>query len=61
MGPDHLLIAFLLFIALLLLGCGPKEAPDPIVVPDSVGTEELPILNACEFPQHGSKTKSDTK
>jgi pimeloyl-ACP methyl ester carboxylesterase len=54
---NHLLIALLLFIALLLLGCNPKEATDPIVVPDGAKAGELTGLKDCEFQPEGSKTK----
>jgi pimeloyl-ACP methyl ester carboxylesterase len=54
MQANNLLVALLLFAAWLLAGCGPKETPDPIVVPDGAKAGELTGLKDCEF-QNGSK------
>jgi pimeloyl-ACP methyl ester carboxylesterase len=57
MKTTHLLIAILLFIALLLIGCSTKQVSDSILAPDGAKAGELTGLKECEFQPRGSKTK----
>ena len=57
MRANHFLIAFLLFIALLLNACSTKESADSVIVPDGAKAGELTGLKDCEFQPTGSKTK----
>jgi pimeloyl-ACP methyl ester carboxylesterase len=56
MKTNYLLISLVLFAALLLVGCGTKEDPVP-VVPEGAQAGELTGLKECEFQPSGSKTK----
>jgi pimeloyl-ACP methyl ester carboxylesterase len=56
MKANHLLIALVLFAALLLVGCSAKAAPIS-VVPTGAQAGDLTGLNACEFQPEGNKTK----
>jgi pimeloyl-ACP methyl ester carboxylesterase len=56
MKPNHLLIALVLFGALLLFGCGAKDAPVP-VVPKGAQADELTEMKACEFQPADGETK----
>jgi len=56
MKTNHLLIPLVLLAALLLIGCGTKDAP-VLVVPEGAQAGELIGLEECEFQPAGSKTK----
>lgn len=56
MKTNHLLIALVLFAALLLASCSSKDAPS-LAVPESAQAGELTGLKECEFQPVGSKTK----
>jgi len=56
MKTTNLLIASLLFVALLLAGCSTKNAP-VLEVPESAQAGDLTGLKECEFQPEGSKTK----
>jgi len=56
MKKNYLLLTLILFAALLLVSCGAKETPVPIV-PDGMQAGELTGLKYCEFQPAGSKTK----
>ena len=56
MKTSHLLIALVLFAALLLAGCSTRAAPVP-VVPDGAQAGELIGLEDCEYQPAGKKTK----
>ena len=54
MQTTNLLITFLLFIALLLMGCSAQEAPI-FEVPDGAQAGNLTALKDCEFQPKGRK------
>ena len=54
MKTTKLLIAFLLFVTLLLAGCGTREAP-VLDVPEGARAGQLTGLEACEYQPAGSK------
>jgi len=56
MKTNYILIALVLFAALLLAGCSPADAPAP-VVPENAQAGELTGLNECEYQPAGSKAK----
>jgi len=56
MKKIHLLIALMLFVALLLAGCGANETP-PLAVPEGAQAGDLVGLKGCEFQPADSKTK----
>ena len=56
MKTNQLLIALVLFAALLLTGCGSKYAP-VLAVPEGAQAGELTGLKECEYPPAGSKAK----
>ena len=56
MKTTKLLIAFLLFVTLLLAGCGTREAP-VLDVPEGAQAGDLVGLEACEFQPAASKTR----
>ncbi len=56
MKTNYILITLLLFAALLLTSCSPKDAPS-LAVPEGAQAGELTELQACEFQPAGSKTK----
>ncbi|HET9590161.1 MAG TPA: alpha/beta hydrolase [Anaerolineales bacterium] len=56
MKTTKLLIAFLLFVTLLLAGCGTREAP-VLDVPEGARAGQLAGLEACEYQPAGSKAK----
>src|SRR5512134_427419 len=56
MKTNYLLIALVLFAALLLAGCGAKETA-PLTVPEGAQAGELVGLKVCEFQSNSSKTK----
>ncbi|HEX6302912.1 MAG TPA: alpha/beta hydrolase [Anaerolineales bacterium] len=56
MKTTKLLIAFLLFVTLLLAGCSTKEAP-VLEVPKGAQAGDLVGLEDCEYQPNGSKAK----
>jgi pimeloyl-ACP methyl ester carboxylesterase len=56
MKTNHLLIAILLFAALLLAACGIRAAAAPAVPPDAQ-SGDLTSVEQCEYQAPGSKTK----
>ena len=56
MKTTNFLIAFLLFVALLLAGCSTREAP-VLDVPEGAQAGDLVGFEACEFQSTTSKTK----
>ncbi|HET9912572.1 MAG TPA: hypothetical protein VFQ13_11825, partial [Anaerolineales bacterium] len=56
MKANHILIALVLFAALLLAGCGSREAA-PLSVPAGSQAGQLVGLKDCEYQPVDSKTK----
>jgi len=54
MKTNHLLITWMLFSTLLLIGCGSKDAPAQ-VVPEGAQTGSLVDLQSCEFQASDEK------
>ena len=54
MKTNNLLIVLLLFGALLIVGCGTKDTPVP-VVPESAQPDQLAGLKDCEFQPADSR------
>lgn len=56
MKTKHLLITLILFVTVLLVGCGAKATP-VLAVPQGAQAGDLTGWQACEFQADGSKTK----
>jgi pimeloyl-ACP methyl ester carboxylesterase len=56
MNTTNLLIAFLLFIALLLTGCSAQESPI-LELPEGAQAGDLTELNDCQFQPKGNKAQ----
>ncbi len=60
MNTANLLIAFMLLIALLLTGCGPRDV-SIFEVPEEAQVGDLSALSDCQFQPKGSKIQYDAE
>ena len=60
MKTKNSLVILILLAALLLAGCGAKEAV-PLAVPADAKAGDLTSLKDCEFQPEGSKVKFDAE
>lgn len=58
MKTNHLLITLVLFVTLLLVGCGSKDAPIP-VVPEGAQAGELVNLQPCAYKAGETEYSAD--
>lgn len=60
MNTTNLLIAFLLFIAFLLMGCSTQESPI-FEVPEGAQAGDLTALQTCQFQSGSRGTQYDAE